>query len=123
MAGEAGLDLSDIFKLVLLHWAGPLRGFVLGLDVERNVKIHHVKRLFGASFLLRGDLWHPGMGVQGWGRWAVQAGLSPCCAAQPGVPPGMWVSSQVLGHVFSVPTPVGCVRMHLCVQYPHVRER
>lgn len=42
---------------------------MLGLDVARNVKIHHVKRLFGASFLLGRDLcllWHPGMSVRGW---------------------------------------------------------
>jgi len=40
---------------------------VPGLDVERNVKIHHVKRLSGASFLLGRDLRllrHPGVSVR-----------------------------------------------------------
>lgn len=37
---------------------------MLGLDVERNIKIHHVKRLFRASFLLGRDLRHPGVNVQ-----------------------------------------------------------
>lgn len=44
-----------------------MKGFALGLDMVRNVKIHHVKRLFRASFLLGRDLHllqHPGANVQ-----------------------------------------------------------
>lgn len=96
---------------------------MLGLDVERNVKIHHVKRLFGASFLLGGDLRHPGMGVQGWAGGQCRRGSHPAVLLSAWGTPGMGVSPQGLGQVCSVPTPVGCVRMHLCVQHPHVHER
>lgn len=101
---------------------------MLGMDVERNVKIHHVKRLFGASFLLGGDfclLWHPGMSVRAWevlGQVG-SAGWAPpllCCCSQPGVPAGVWVISEVL--VCSTHT----CRMYqdppLCVQDPRVHE-
>lgn len=76
---------------------------MLGLDVERNVKIHHVKRLFGASFLLGGDLcllWHPGMCVQAWevlgqvgsADWAPTFAVLLLSAWGT---PGMWVIPQV----------------------------
>lgn len=100
---------------------------MLGLDVERNIKIHHVKRFFGASFLLGRDLcllWRPGMSVRaremlgqvGSAHWALTL-LSAW-----GAPRDVGDLSGAGAGVCYTHTCRLCRDARLCVQYPHVPE-